>query len=249
MSSTYIYIPFILVVEFGGDPGQVAIWGQSAGAGSVRALLASPKARGLFHAAMPASNLAGYNYATTYSDYYTPAEEYAVAGQAILNATGCLGSADAVGCLRAVPPKTLQGLSTVARYVIVDGIYITANGLNVTDLRAPGASARVPVLWGTTADDGAAFIGFPAASATSRDDAVWSVLYEHPDIAQAVISNTSLFPLPNTGNATLDAFNVSARIATDVELKCLDQATVYSGVRSGAFPKAWYYQVRSSFLR
>ncbi|KJS30580.1 MAG: hypothetical protein VR64_15280 [Desulfatitalea sp. BRH_c12] len=41
--------------KFGGDPGNVTIWGQSAGAVNVFALMASPQAEGLFHKAVPIS--------------------------------------------------------------------------------------------------------------------------------------------------------------------------------------------------
>ncbi|MCL6489944.1 MAG: carboxylesterase family protein [Alicyclobacillus mali] len=44
------------ILEFGGDPGNVTIAGQSAGGGSVLALLTSPRASGLFHAAIPMSS-------------------------------------------------------------------------------------------------------------------------------------------------------------------------------------------------
>ncbi len=43
------------IVEFGGDPGNVTIFGESAGGMSVGTLLAMPAARGLFHKAIPQS--------------------------------------------------------------------------------------------------------------------------------------------------------------------------------------------------
>ncbi len=43
------------VERFGGDPGRVTVFGQSAGAGSVAALLAMPRAEGLFHRAVAQS--------------------------------------------------------------------------------------------------------------------------------------------------------------------------------------------------
>src|SRR5204863_6166133 len=44
--------------SFGGDPGNVTIFGQSGGGGKVSTLLATPAARGLFHRAIVMSGAA-----------------------------------------------------------------------------------------------------------------------------------------------------------------------------------------------
>jgi len=74
----------------------VTINGESAGAGSVRALLGSPKAIGKFQGAIAMSNLGGGvdlgetgNYGTTYSTYYTVNQSFAVAGEQIFGEAGC----------------------------------------------------------------------------------------------------------------------------------------------------------------
>lgn len=103
------------ISDFGGDPERITIFGQSAGAASVRALLASPKAIGKFRAAIPQSNLAGSNYGTTYSQYYTIEQEVAVAAAPILNETGCVNTSDRAGCLRSYDACQLVRLPDVAR--------------------------------------------------------------------------------------------------------------------------------------
>lgn len=47
------------IASFGGDPGNVTIFGQSGGGGKVATLLAAPSARGLFHKAVIESGVAG----------------------------------------------------------------------------------------------------------------------------------------------------------------------------------------------
>ncbi|KAI0046806.1 alpha/beta-hydrolase [Auriscalpium vulgare] len=232
------------IQTFGGDPSRVTIYGQSAGGSSVRALLSSPKARGLFAAAIPASSPGGYDVGSTYSDYMTPAQEFTLAGQAVLDATNCTSTdlAAEVACLKAAPAASLVNVASAALYVIVDGTYITTSELNVT---APGKAAHVPVLWGTMADDSAVLLAFPPPG-TNRTAAIAAALPSEPDLA-ALVDQSALFPTPSTGNASLDMFNLTVRIATDAQFRCLDQATVHSAVRHGVLPTAFYYQFDRSW--
>ena len=61
------------------------------------------------------------------------------------------------------------------------------------------------------------------------------------------VANNSLFPIPAGPNATLDVFNVTARVASDMEFRCLDQATAYSGVQHDLFESIWFYQFNRSY--
>lgn len=224
--------------DFGGDPDRITIFGQSAGAASVRALLASPKAIGKYAAAIPQSNLAGSNYATTYSLYYNISQEVAVAADPILNATGCLNATSQVDCLRSVNPFTLANLTTVARFLVVDGTYLVTDQLEVT---GKGPAAHVPVLMGFMRDDGAAFITYPAPNYTV------STFLTANGFNLSTISTLSVFPEPQSSNETLNVFNTTALIATDSEFRCLDEATAYSAVSHDVFESVYFYEFNRSY--
>ncbi|KAJ5764227.1 hypothetical protein N7533_002908 [Penicillium manginii] len=224
--------------DFGGDPDRITIFGQSAGAGSVRALLASPQARGKFAGAIMQSNLGGLGYGTTYSKYYTIAEEMEVVGKDILTLTNCTGVSSPVKCLRALPAATITGLDAVARYLVVDGKYLETSQL---DLTYPEKTANVPLMIGTTRDDGAAMIGYPTANETIQ------TFLNGSEMPSSVLSNSKLFPVPSTLNKTLDIFNTTAHIATDGIFRCIDQATGYSGFENGIFPEVFFYEFNRSY--
>ncbi len=217
------------IQDFGGDPKKITIFGQSAGAGSVRAMMTSPKAVGKFAAAIPLSNLGGINYGTTYSQYYTITQEVDVAARAILAATNCTAAPSQVDCLRSVPAYTLSSLATVARYVVVDGTYITAPQLDV----GPGLKLPFELMMGITHDDGTPFISYPQTA----DEAAYLAGVGLP------VPPPALFPIPAGGaNATLALFNMSSRLATDGIFRCVDQATVYAGLANGRFGPVFFYE-------
>lgn len=220
------------IKDFGGDPDRITIFGQSAGAASVRAIMASPKAVGKFAAALPLSNLGGLNYGTTYSEYYTIDEEVDVAANAILSATNCTNATSQVSCLRGVPARTLSNLSTIARFVVVDGTYITSDELPLNGTEAP-----YKLMMGTMSEDGAAFIAYPKT--TNESGYLASVGFAVPP--------SSLFPIPHSGNATRDLFNMSSRLATDGMFRCADQATVFTGLENDVFGEVYYYEFGRSY--
>ncbi|CAK7232949.1 hypothetical protein SCUCBS95973_008430 [Sporothrix curviconia] len=248
------------IASFGGDPERITISGQSAGAGSVRAMMASPLALGKFAAALPMSNLGGLNYGTSYSEYYTIAQEMSVAGNAVLTAANCTtGGVNAtegkstgeaiVDCLRAVPASKLVNLGSVARYIVIDGTYILSDHLqlNTVNTTVNNTAAPYALMMGTMRDDGAPFIDYPPVQATLDDarnnETSYLATQDYHNIS------STLFPIPTTpsADATLDLYNMSSRLSTDAVFRCIDEATVYAGLQTGVFDTAFYYEFDRSY--
>ncbi|MGV9972007.1 carboxylesterase/lipase family protein [Nocardia beijingensis] len=157
------------IAAFGGDPDNVTIFGESAGAHAVLSLLATPAAKGLFHRAIAQSPPA---------DWAVTAEEargFARRCVAALGATPdtahtALRTAGANDIRRAVDRTIAQvvrehpGAFPVCP--VIDGEFLP---FSPVDAIADGSAHRVPLIIGTNRDEGTLFARFADELPTTAD--------------------------------------------------------------------------------
>lgn len=166
--------------RFGGDPGNVTIFGQSGGGGKVSALLAMPGARGLFHKGIVQSGA---------SIRFAEKERTTQLAAAVLKQLG-LG-ANQLDALQALPLEKLSGVVASAQATlpkakrplldrynfgpVIDGTVLPAHPFD------PAASALgddIPVLVGDTTDEAAIFL--------APDEAVWNRAVTEDDLKKRI---------------------------------------------------------------
>lgn len=140
------------IAAFGGDPGNVTIWGQSGGASKVANLLAMPSAQGLFHRAIQESgpNLRGVTRETANKGAET-----------FLSRLGLKPGSEGVDQMQQLPmEKLIEAARTPGLPLapVVDGKILPTNPF---DPVAPAISANVPLLIGTNATEMTFFAGTP----------------------------------------------------------------------------------------
>ncbi|WP_456600325.1 carboxylesterase/lipase family protein [Blastococcus sp. SYSU DS0616] len=143
---------------FGGNPGRVTIFGESAGGSAVCAQLTSPTARGLFDRAIAQS----YSCTTPYDTLET-AE---ATGASVAEAVGCASAADVAACLRATPVQELLTAWPGGSFVVGG----SALPVQPAEAIAAGDHARVPVMHGNLSDENTLFTPLnPAVAALAND--------------------------------------------------------------------------------
>ncbi|MDL5366768.1 carboxylesterase family protein [Xanthomonas sp. NCPPB 2654] len=217
------------IARFGGDPSQVTIFGQSAGAQDVGLLQLSPLTKGLFRAAIEQSGTAGFGLPPR------SLGENEALGAAIAQRAG-IGAAQRLPALRRLPvARLLQAAQSVDVPALDDDGYVWLQAIvdGYVLPRAPaamlaaGAQHRVPLLLGSVAQE-LTYGGAGGAEARLRRD--------YPVEAARVLApsrTAAAAPDPRYGDAAM-------QLATDLTFRCPALAVARAQARQGV--PVWHYE-------
>ncbi|WP_437678944.1 carboxylesterase/lipase family protein [Sorangium sp. So ce131] len=164
---------------FGGDPGRVTLFGQSAGAIGVCMQMVSPGSKGLFQRAIIESGPCA-------SAGSALDEETATAqGERFVEALGCADAPSVLACLRDKPTEeVIAALPSSADALFDEGTrwYPVVDGWNLPDrpgeLLEAGRFEQVPTILGSNADEGALVAALGGAVTRIADDAAFEAFAE-----------------------------------------------------------------------
>jgi para-nitrobenzyl esterase len=239
------------IASFGGDPGNVTIFGESAGAGSVCMHMVSPGSRGLFHRAASQSGGCTTGALTTGGADARATLDTQLAKFA--SDHGCEGD-DVLACLREKPASDLVSADMVDRTMGMDalarrfsfGPVVEGEGgflpKPAVELFDSGDVADVPYLLGTNTDE--AQLYFLMAAVPDSDEAYRAEIEQrYGDFAERVLA---LYPIAKfEGNYR----KAMARIASDSGLICSTLDTARRAVDAGLKVYLYNFNIPWSIAR
>lgn len=238
-------------VAFGCDGSRLTIGGESAGAQSVTAHLASPLSKGLFQRAISESNLGGM--------LYRNATDASVFGNAVVRRASCKRAADVLACMRALTKEDVAvavgAAETDLRTLFSDVsrvwghlmtiVYFWSPTTDTPDLPLPvqeafarGSVAGVPLLTGTNEDEGDAFVPIvPFFDTLTGWEYKLFLRALFPDRAtrKAVLQRPD-YLAPARGT---DATRVFSRLLTHYFFRCAD---LHLANANAALAETWTYR-------
>lgn len=212
------------ISNFGGDPNNVTIFGQSAGGGSVQAICTSPLAHGLFHKAiiMSATALQSLGAPMTLADGEKFGADYAdYLGKSISE----MRNMDAATLLYSAANYSSQIPTPGLRWrPIIDGYSLTEDP---GKLFAAGNNADVPYMMGSVAGDSGLF-GLPEESYEQFVSLLPALYGTHADAVLKAFDVHDDESLRTTAQERRQAYAIGQSEAFAMNRNALEQPPIYT---------------------
>ena len=227
--------------EFGGDSGNVTLFGESAGGMSVCTQIASPGSRGLFRRAIIQSG------ACARSPLVPPTRESGYERSiAYASSLGCRTPSTRLSCLRKLPvdrllesPTTGFDSAKTTWGPFIDGVIVTKTP---EEALREGAARSMPLIIGSNAEEGDIFVAlFEYMKGRNPTEGGFRSMVRdlYPDKADAVLAAYPVERYPSP------ALAMSA-VYTDSLFACPAQTTSEAAIEGGA--RVWQYRFAAAPL-
>jgi len=165
------------ITAFGGDPGNVTIFGESGGGTKVLSCMTSPLAKGLFHRAIIQSGSA-----LTAENASTPLERAEGIGEKIVEHLGLSGEKDVLSALRAMPWVDVTKAGSKVGFfpnLTIDGYVLPGS---VHNIFKSGKQIDVPLMVGANAGEEGELtqrVPFTAANMANVSSKAYAYVFSH----------------------------------------------------------------------